>query len=97
MAVLSSTQRDVSPKCLFYTVLPALSCLPHIPQLQLKVKERPKLCVLDLQKYSPSFWSLALLLKGWRRDRKGVGKGMWELLHKPGEWTRAMQPRKEIL
>lgn len=33
--------------------------LPHIPQPQLKVREKSKLCVVDLQKYSPSFWSFA--------------------------------------
>lgn len=54
--------------------------LPHTTQPQLKVRERAKLCRLDLQKYSLSFWSFALLLKGWRRDRKGVGKATWELL-----------------
>lgn len=50
--------------------------LPYISQPQMKVREGPKLCTLALQKYSPSFCYLALLLKGWRRDRKGVGKAI---------------------
>lgn len=62
MVVLPSKQR-CQPQMPVSQSSQPYPALPCIPQPQLKVRERPKLYVLNLLKYSPSFWSLALLLK----------------------------------
>lgn len=72
--------------------------LPASPQTQLHLREGPSPCALGLQKYSLRFWSLPLPQKGWRRATKSVGKTIRELLQKKaGEWTRIVQPRKQVL